>query len=279
MDIFIKNKRYTGNVRGLVLDWAGTAVDYGCLGPVSVFLEVFAKQGVEASLAEARAFMGLMKKDHIRGMCNTPSVADKWEAVHGRRPDENDVDRMYADTEPMMVAILDRFADPVPGLLETVEQFRSMDLKIGSSTGYTGPMMDVLVPEAAKKGYSPDSIVCSSDVRAGRPYPWMCYQNAMNLEIYPMEAMVKIGDTVSDIQEGLNAGMWTIGLSRSGNELGLSKDEADSLPSEELNERLRLIEQRFLDTGVHFVAEDISQCPAIIKEINDRLAQGEIPLA
>ncbi len=279
MDIFIRNKQYTGNVQALVLDWAGTAVDYGCLGPVAVFLEVFAKQGVETSLAEARAFMGLMKKDHIRGMCNTPSVIEKWQAVHGRKPDESDVDLMYADTEPMMVAILNRFADPIPGLLESIAHFRDMDLKIGSSTGYTGPMMDVLVPEAAKKGYAPDSIVCSSDVPAGRPYPWMCYQNTLNLQVYPMEAMVKIGDTVTDIQEGLNAGMWTIGLTRSGNELGLSKEEADSLPADVLNEKLDKIGQRFLDAGAHFVAPDITHCARIIDEINDRLSQGAVPLA
>ena len=234
---------------------------------------------METTLEEARAFMGLMKKDHIRGMCNTPSVIEKWQARHGRTPDESDVDLMYADTEPMMVAILNRFADPVPGLLETMEIFRAMGIKIGSSTGYTGPMMDVLVPEAAKQGYSPDSIVCSSDVPAGRPYPWMCCQNALNLQVFPMEAMVKIGDTINDIQEGLNAGMWTIGLSRSGNELGLSKEEADKLPANVLEEKLRTIEKRFLDAGAHFTAQDISQCPKIILEINDRLSQGALPLA
>ena len=279
MDIFIRNTRYTGPVKGLVLDWAGTAVDYGCLGPVAVFLDVFAKQDVEVTLAEAREFMGLMKKDHIRGMCNNPSVAAKWEAVHGRKPDETDVEAMYRDTEPMMVAAITKHAELIPGLLEAVDHFRAMDLQIGTSTGYTGPMMEVLVPEAAKKGYKPDSVVCSTDVPAGRPYPWMCYQNCMNLGVYPMEAMVKIGDTVSDIQEGLNAGMWTIGLCRSGNELGLPKEEADALPSDELARRLAAIEERFHETGAHYVAEDISQCPSIIVDINQRLSQGETPLA
>lgn len=278
MDVFIRTERYSGPVQGLVLDWAGTAVDYGCVGPAAVFLEVFAKQGVEVTLEEARAFMGLMKKDHIRGMCGLPSVAAKWEAVHGRAPDEEDVENMYQDTEPMMVAAITNHAALIPGLLDAVADFREMGLKIGTSTGYTGPMMDVLVPEAAAQGYRPDAVFCSTDVPAGRPWPWMCYQNAMLLGIHPMESMAKIGDTISDIQEGRNAGMWTIALTRSGNELGLPKEQADAMAPAELANRLQHIEEKFRDAGAHFIADDISQCPAIIRRISEMLRQGASPL-
>jgi phosphonoacetaldehyde hydrolase len=58
MDIFIRNTVYTGPVRAVVLDWAGTAVDFGCMGPVAVFQEVFARRGVEVTVHEARAPMG-----------------------------------------------------------------------------------------------------------------------------------------------------------------------------------------------------------------------------
>jgi len=62
-------------VRAVVLDWAGTAVDYGCLGPAAVFVEVFKRRGVEVTIAEAREPMGLMKKDHLRAMGAMPAVA------------------------------------------------------------------------------------------------------------------------------------------------------------------------------------------------------------
>ncbi len=278
MKHFIYNVPYTGPVQAVVLDWAGTAVDYGCLGPVAVFVEVFRKYDVPVRVDEARQFMGLMKKDHIRSMTRLPSVAARWREVHHREPDESDVERMYADTEPMMVAAIADHADPIPGLLETVDWFREQGIRIGSSTGYTRPMMDILVPEARKKGYAPDAVVCSSDVPAGRPFPWMCYRNAMLLGTYPMAAMVKIGDTVADIQEGRNAGIWTIGLTRSGNELGLSRTEADALEPAELQKRLTEIEARFRETGAHYVAEEIGDCPPLIDAIHERLARGENPL-
>jgi len=277
MDIYVRKTPYTGPVKALVLDWAGTAVDYGCIGPVAVFLEVFKRRGVEPSIEEARTPMGLMKKDHIRAMCAMPELAARWAAVHGKAPNEADVDAMYQDTEPLMVDCIKDHAELIPGLLEAVAHFRDMGIRIGSSTGYTGPMMDVLRPEAARQGYEPDAVYCSTDVPAGRPFPWMCYRNAMDLGVYPMEAMVKVGDTISDVQEGLNAGMWTVGLSKSGNELGLPLDEVETLATAELTARLCVIEDRLLEAGAHYVVEDITQVPAVLADINERLSQGEHP--
>ena len=138
-------------------------------------------------------------------------------------------------------------------------------------------MMEILVPAAGRLGYAPDAVVCSSDVPAGRPWPWMCYLNAIRLEVCPMETFVKIGDTVADIQEGLSAGMWTIGVTKTGNELGLSETEADALPAAELHARLAAIEKRLLQTGAHYVAQDLPGALTWIEDINRRLAKGERP--
>jgi phosphonoacetaldehyde hydrolase len=277
VDTFTRTTPYTGPVRAVILDWAGTAVDYGCIGPVAVFMEVFKRRGVQVTTAEARAPMGLMKKDHVRSMCQSESVAAKWQKIHDREPDENDVEAMYADVEPLLVSIVARYADPIPGLAEALAAFRKDDIRIGSTTGYTASMMAVLTPEARRRGYAPDSIVCPSDVPAGRPYPWMCYQNAINLQTYPMEAMVKIGDTVSDIHEGLNAGMWTIGVTKTGNALGMTEAEVAALSPLDLRRRLDAIDERFRKEGAHYVAESIEQCPPLIAAINARLARAEQP--
>jgi phosphonoacetaldehyde hydrolase len=150
-------------------------------------------------------------------------------------------------------------------------------VKIGSSTGYTAPMMKALVPAARERGYAPDAVVCASDVPAGRPYPWMCYLNAIRLQVYPLEAVVKIGDTISDIEAGLNAGMWTIGLTQSGNELGLSEQEVSKLKAQELKAKTDLIANRYREAGAHYVAAGIWEVLPVIENINARLACGEKP--
>lgn len=277
MNAFIKNVPYTGPVRAVVLDWAGTAVDYGSVGPVAVFVEVFADHGVDVTWAEARKPMGLMKRDHIEAMCADPSVLEKWRAARGGDPEKSDIDAMYVRTEKLMVGCIAKHSDPIPGLLDAIETLRSSGVKIGSCTGYTAPMMDVLVPEAAKKGYSPDAVVCSTDVPRGRPYPYMCFKNAIDLEVYPMEAMVKIGDSISDVQEGLNAGMWTIGLTKSGNEMGMTLDEIAAAPEAEVAARIKDNEARFLAAGAHYACESIAEVPGLVREINERLSRSETP--
>ncbi len=268
---------YTGPVQAVVLDWAGTAVDYGCMGPADVFVKVFAAFEVAVTAEEARQFMGLEKKEHIRSMCRLPRVAGQWQAKHGQAPDETDVERLYAKTEPMMIAAIADHAEPIRGLLPFVEAMRIHNIKIGSCTGYTAPMMAVLVPEAARRGYAPDSAVCSSDVPAGRPFPWMCYQNAIQLQVYPFASMIKIGDTVSDIEEGRNAGMWTVGLTQSGNELGLTEEAVAALPPEDLNRRLDVIETRYREAGAHFVVKGIWDCIDVVDDVGRRLQNGEHP--
>jgi phosphonoacetaldehyde hydrolase len=278
MPPFVRKTPYTGPVQAIILDWAGTAVDYGCMGPAAVFVEAFDRFDITVTTGQARQFMGLEKKEHIRAMLHLPEIIGSWQKQYGREPEEKDVAAIYAQTEPMMVAAITNHCELIDGVLDFLSAMRGKGVKIGSSTGYTRSMMDVLIPLAAAKGYAPDAVFCSSDVPAGRPYPWMCYANAMRLEVFPMEAMIKIGDTISDIEEGLNAGMWTIGLTRSGNELGLSPEEIAVLPAEELQARLRVIAERYKESGAHYVAEGIWDCEPLVGAIEERLRCGERPL-
>lgn len=270
-------KSITAGVQAVILDWAGTAIDYGCVGPAAVFLESFGRFDVVATVAQARQFMGLEKKDHIRAMLGLPELAATWRSRYGRDAGEEDVTLVYAATEPLMIEAVANHCELIDGVLEFASALREQGIKIGSSTGYTAKMMDVVVPRAAAQGYRPDAVVCSSDVPAGRPHPYMCYENALRLQVYPLSAMVKIGDTVSDIEEGRNAGMWTVGLTRCGNELGLTRAETEALDPDELDNRVAAIEALYRRHGVNYVAAGIWECLPIVADINRRLLAGERP--
>lgn len=274
---FVFQRTYRGRLKAALLDWAGTTMDYGCFAPAVVFMEVYKRRGVEISIDEARAPMGAHKKVHIRQISQDENVARRWQAAHGRAPEENDVEEMFRDFIPRQLACLADYADLIPGTLETVAAMRRAGLKIGSTTGYTAEMMAVLTAEAARRGYVPDSTVCATQVPAGRPHPYMCLQNAINLETYPMEAMVKIGDTLPDIEEGLNAGMWTIGLAKTGNELGLTGEQIQALAPDLLRSRLAKAYRRMQQTGAHYVVDGIGDVPPLLDDINARLARGERP--
>src|SRR5437879_7336757 len=95
-----------------------------------------------------------------------------------------------------------------------------------------------LVEPSKQAGYPPDCRLPPGDVGAGRPLPFMIYENAVRLRVYPLPAIVKIGDTAADIQEGLNAGAWSIGVAATGNVMGLSQQEVGALGASEREESL-----------------------------------------
>lgn len=122
-----------------------------------------------------------------------------------------------------------------------------------------------------------DSVVCASDVRQSRPAPWMCFENAHRLNVYPMQAIVKVGDTTSDIEEGLNAGMWSVGVAKSGNELGLSKLEVETLEPDQLKGKLEAAYTRMYAAGAHYVIDTIEHLPRVLNEINSQISLGGQP--
>ena len=272
---FIFRRTYRGPLKAVVLDWAGTAVDYGSFAPTAVFLRLFESRAVKINAADARSGMGLMKKDHLRTILARPAVAEAWESVHAAPASEEDVDDLFDHFVPMQLSVLKEYAEPIPGLLDVVKEIRGRGIKIGSTTGYIRSMMDVLAPEARQNGYDPDCIICPDEVPAGRPYPWMCYQNAIKLGVYPMQAMVKVGDTLPDIEEGLNAGMWTVGLSLTGNLLGMSEDEVKALSLEKRKDACHKIETQLYQAGAHIVIDGIWDLPAALDEIEHRISMGE----
>lgn len=274
---FTYQRRYRGPIKLVIFDWAGTTLDYGCYAPAVAFAEVYKRNGLEISLEEAREPMGAHKLVHLRKISQIPAVARRWQEMHGRPCTEDDVQRMFDQFLPLQLDCLAQFADLIPGTLEVVAELRRRGVKIGSTTGYTREMIDLLLHEAAQRGYAPDATVCVTDVPAGRPEPWMCLRTAENLGVYPMEACVKIGDTLPDIEEGLNAGMWTIGLAKSGNELGMNEKEVGALPADRLQARLERAYQRMAAAGAYDVVDTIADVLPVIDRIHARIAAGERP--
>jgi phosphonoacetaldehyde hydrolase len=264
-------------IKAVILDWAGTTVDFGSLAPVAALQLAFRSSGVPITAAEARAQMGVLKKDQIRFICADERVRTEWTSQHGQPPSEADVERIFGEFLPRQSEILAQYSAPIPGVCETVDAWRSGGLRIGSTTGYTRALLDVVLPVAAKLGYSPDASVTPDEVGGGRPKPFMCYRNAILLGVFPLWRCVKIGDTPTDIAEGLNAGMWTIALTATGNEIGLSREDWTALPPEERAARQQDAARRLMDAGAHFTAPALADCTEILAEIERRIEAGEKP--
>lgn len=264
-------------LKAVIFDWAGTTVDHGSRAPAGAFQALFQNHGVTASTAQARGPMGMHKRDHIATMLAMPEIAAQWKAVHGVAPCDADRDALFEEFIPLQMDALPHFLDIIPGIPAMAAELRRRGLKIGATTGYNEAMMALCQRAAGAEGYTPDVSVAASQVPAGRPAPWMAVKAAMEMEVYPWASIVKVGDTVTDIEEGLNAGMWTIGVTRTGNEVGLSRDEVDSMASGVLKEMVDRADRKLREAGAHFVVESAADILPVLDRIHERLARGDRP--
>ena len=256
----------------IIMDWAGTAVDYGCFAPVAAFMKAFAEKGLSIDVKQTRKPMGLPKIQHIRELLTMPEVNEQFISRYQRSWAEEDVVELNRLFEEYLFASLEEYTDPIPGVIPTLEKLRTEGLKIGSTTGYTQKMMDVVIPAAEKKGYRIDNCVTSDNLPGGRPKPYMIYRNMCDLDVASRFSVLKYGDTIADIREGVNAGVWSVGVIMGSNELGLTEEETRTLPMGELKCRMAKVRDRMYAAGADYVVDTIAELPMLIEDINERMA-------
>ncbi|MNZ89376.1 Phosphonoacetaldehyde hydrolase [compost metagenome] len=223
--------------------------------------------------------MGMGKWDHIRTLCDIPEIAERYRAKFGRLPSDDDVTAIYERFMPLQIEKIAEHSALIPGALDAIAELRQMGLKIGSCSGYPAVVMEKVVALAKTNGYVADHVVATDEVPNGRPHPAQALANVIALGIDDVSACVKVDDTWPGILEGRRAGMWTVALVCSGNALGLTYDEYKALPAAKLEQERQRIGQIFEGSSPHYLIDTIAELPEVVREINARMARGEVPQA
>lgn len=258
-------------VVAVIFDWAGTTVDFGSLAPARTLQRVFGEAGVPITEDEARQDMGIAKRDHIAALLALPRVRTEWERVRGREIMPIDLEVLYERFLPLQFECLTRYSTVISGVPEVVEELRRNGIKIGSTTGYTRAMLDLLVDEAARQGYKPDCSFSPEDAGCGRPHPFMIYAAAVKMQVYPLGGIVKVGDTASDIKEGLNAGVWSVGVAGTGNTIGLSEAQFQALNPLDRAGKLQKSRNDLQAAGAHYVVDTLAELKSVISNVEEQL--------
>lgn len=265
------------HLQAVVFDWAGTTIDHGSCAPTIVFQEIFRQRGVPITPQQAREPMGQAKRDHIAAITAMSDVANRWQAEHGRPCSEADIDAMYDDFLPLQKKTLHHHSQLIAGVPELADWCRSQNLKIGSTTGYTRELLEIVTAAAAEQDYVPDCALGSEDAPSGRPAPFLIYTAAMRMNVYPLWTIVKVDDTPVGITAGRNAGCWTVGITRTGNGVGLSEEELAGLSDDDRTTAIRAAEESLTAAGAHALVESVADIRPVLKAFDQRLATGERP--
>tara|TARA_B100001115_G_C15672837_1_gene324991 strand:- start:318 stop:671 length:354 start_codon:yes stop_codon:yes gene_type:complete len=109
----------------------------------------------------------------------------------------------------------------------------------------------------------------------------MIFENMKRLNLDDPRRIIKIDDTVSGIQEGLNAGCWTVAVCRWSSNMNVDsvKDmdildnfNADNNYTEnyyQLRERINKCRQIMASSGAHYVINTLYELQNVIDDIND----------
>lgn len=264
-------------LKAVVFDWAGTLLDFGSQAPLSAFQGVFEGAGVPIDAEEARLPMGLPKRAHIAAIAAQPRVARAWREAHGQAISEADIDALYAAYTPLNAATVGRHAGLIPGALDVIQALRAGGFRVGSTTGYPRAVMEVLLPLAQAQGLQLDSVVCTDDVPVGRPSPLAMYRSFVDLAVWPACSVVKVDDTVPGLREGQAAGCWTVAVTDTGNGVGLSESTWGAL-SEPARLALRgAAQEELAEARPDYTLPSVRELPAVLTDINARMARGEKP--
>jgi phosphonatase-like hydrolase len=182
------------NIQLIVFDIAGTTVrDTGNVA--KAFIAAFREFDKEVPASSVNQVMGFRKKDAIRMLLADASKEALIEQIH-----EVFIRNMLAsyNNDPELM--------PLPQAEETFQQLKQQGIKIALNTGFTRGITNAILqrlqwttPETI------DMVLCSDEVPEGRPQPDMIKAIMRQLNVANSNAVVKVGDTRVDIEEGRNA--------------------------------------------------------------------------
>ncbi len=186
------------NFELVVFDMAGTTVndDDGVNRSVRAALE---NVGINVTRDAVNEVMGIPKPVALTRLIE---ASDRPELLA-------DLDTIHADFVKRMIHFYETDASvhEIPGAKETFRRLHDAGVKVALDTGFTRDIVDVVLKRLGWKD-NPliDITVTSDEVERGRPQPDMVYKAMKELGIKDARRVAKVGDTPSDLHEGVNAG-------------------------------------------------------------------------
>lgn len=265
------------DLQAVVLDLAGTVVDFGSMAPVEAFVSVFAAEGVLVAPAEARLHMGLRKREHMIELLSLPGVSARWQAVKGGPPTEDDIERLRSGLVDALAEAIPRNQALTPGAAHISRDLLRSGIKVGITTGYNRAAATPLLAAVAAQGFQAQAVVCAGETERGRPYADQMLEALRQLDVHEPYRCVKVDDTISGVREGLAAGAWTVGVTVSGNAGGMRREAWIALDSDARQAVRRTAEAHMDNSGAHTTISFLADLMPVLDRIGRRVARGERP--
>jgi phosphonatase-like hydrolase len=188
------------SIQLVVFDIAGTTLYDDDFVNIA-FRNAMQSSGYEVTQREVNDVMGLKKPQAIRMM------------LEKRMPAENITEQMIDDIHHVFLKNMIDFYknDPdireIGGASNVFRILKENGIKVALDTGFSRDITQTIIDRIGwERDGLIDASVCSDEVPAGRPHPYMIEKIMQQLGINDVKAIAKVGDTPSDLEEGNNTG-------------------------------------------------------------------------
>ena len=188
------------SIQLVVFDIAGTTLYDNDFVNIA-FRNAMQSSGYEVTQREVNDVMGLKKPQAIRMM------------LEKRMPAENITEQMIDDIHHVFLKNMIDFYknDPdireIEGASNVFRILKENGIKVALDTGFSRDITQTIIDRIGwERDGLIDASVCSDEVPAGRPHPYMIEKIMQQLGINDVKAIAKVGDTPSDLEEGNNTG-------------------------------------------------------------------------
>ena len=187
-------------VKLVVFDLAGTTVDDNINGLPLVTVamqEAFKNSGLEILPENVNEVRGMEKREAIRTLLGTNHCSL--------------VEKIFTDFKIALDRNLNKLSHEISGTTEVFYELKRQDIKIAVGSGFPQKVVENIV-EALNWTGKVDFISSAELEGHGRPHPCLIKSAMTKFGISDVWKVVKVGDTKLDIQEGKNAGCWTVAV-------------------------------------------------------------------
>jgi phosphonatase-like hydrolase len=191
-----------------MFDMAGTTVNDEVDGhPLMVIsmMRAFAKHGIELAPSLINKHRGKQKSEAIQTLLKEVAELSPTDA-------ERVGDNVYHDFLHELESNLPRISE-IDGATELFRHLKSKGIRVGVGSGFPMKVVQAII---SRLGWLDkellDYIGSAEQIGVGRPNPKMIHDAMHELGVTDGRRVVKIGDTVVDVQEGRNAGAWTVAV-------------------------------------------------------------------
>ncbi len=200
---------------------------------------------VVASLRGVGIELGLTRVDPVMGMPKPLAIQTLLAEARGAAPSVEEVTAVHADFQRRMI---DHYAKapgiaPMPGAEDVFRQLRERGIKIGLDTGFDRAILDAILTRLGWDDGRLDATVTSDEVGSGRPAPDMIHVLMQKTGVGDPAHVAKIGDSESDLDEGVNAGCGMVFAMRCARTIPILDRYADVRAVDALSELVDAIDE------------------------------------